>query len=133
VAAAILARQRANPTPYVLRLQQNYGPEGNALILVGLAGVFLENVLILVGGALVVASNEMDRWPHWQATIGVSRPLGFVLLRQENPGYTGRAPVPRRTSLRMEGLGSRVELARMSKCARLVSLDAHAPSLDLTS
>ena len=57
MAAAILARQRANPTPYVLRLQQNYGPEGNALILVGLAGVFLENVLILVGGALVVASN----------------------------------------------------------------------------
>jgi hypothetical protein len=58
VATWILARQRADPTPYVLRLQQNYGPEGNVLVLVGLTGVFLGNMLGLVGVVLFVASNE---------------------------------------------------------------------------
>jgi hypothetical protein len=49
-----LVGQRAHPTaPEVVRLQQNYGPEGNVLLAAARAGRIYAFPLVLAGGILV--------------------------------------------------------------------------------
>lgn len=56
-ASSVLERQRTHRTSAILRIEQNYGPEGLALIAAGLITVLPGMLLVVLGFACLVASG----------------------------------------------------------------------------
>ncbi|HEY5183181.1 MAG TPA: hypothetical protein VIJ07_26025 [Dermatophilaceae bacterium] len=71
-ASFVLERQRTHRTSAILRMEQNYGPEGIALFAAGMIAVFPGMLLTFLGFACLVASGGHP-WPlvNWLYGLGV--------------------------------------------------------------
>ena len=76
-AALILERQRTHRTPAILRIEQNYGPEGITLIAAGLSSVLPGQLIGCIGIVLLLVSGDRGSLP----LIGYSlMGLGVLLV-----------------------------------------------------
>jgi hypothetical protein len=57
-ASLILKRQRTHRTPAILRMEQNYGPEGIALMSAGMMTAFPGQIIGCVGIVLLLTSGD---------------------------------------------------------------------------
>ena len=74
-ASFILERQRTHRTPAILRNEQNYGPEGMALIAAGLITLLSAVLLVFLGFACLVASGG-----HPWLLVNWLYGIGFALM-----------------------------------------------------
>lgn len=88
----MLRRQQTNPTPPILRLQQNYGPEGIALYAAALLSGFVGGAVALLGIALLVASGDRGNLllaGYVMLFVGIGGAL-MAIMRALQMSYVGR-------------------------------------------
>lgn len=91
-ASLILERQRTHRTPPILRMEQNYGPEGIALMSAGMMTAIPGQIVVCVGIVLLLVSGDHSPLVAVAfATMGVGVLLAALgSIRYVQGVYAGR-------------------------------------------